>query len=273
MHRFYLVDDKIMPVERVPVDPGDRGLLYGFSLFETMLLREGRVVMLHRHLERLRRSARELGIQAVESEQLAHGCLESVRRAGVKVGVLRLTMTAGPGEGGPGTTLFTLREGVPYRPEQYAEGFSLLVLEQRRSEKSILVRHKTANCLENLLGRQEAIEQGYDEGLLLNSKGCVAEGTVSNVFLLEGDELLTPPVDAGLLPGIVRQLVLERAPGLGFRCREEHINVKDLYGADECFLTNSLMGIMPVTSLNGTPVGSGKPGRVTISLMAVYPPV
>ena len=122
------------------------------------------------------------------------------------------------------------------------------------------------------MGRREAQNQGYDEGLFLNSRGHVAEGAVSNIFMVRDDELITPPAASGLLPGIVRQLVLERAAGLGFRCREDNFTTRDLRGADECFLTNSLMGIMPVNSLDGVPVGSGKPEPATAALMPLYPP-
>lgn len=260
--------------EQLTLDPGDRGLLYGFSLFETMLVKKGRVVMLQRHLERLTGSAAVLDMTLTGvTDLLAARCNEAVERSSVVDGVLRLTVTAGPAEGGEGTVLLSIREGVPYLPDRYEKGFSLLTLGFPRHERSPLVRHKTTNYMENLLGRREALRLGYDEGLFLNTSGNVAEGTVSNIFVVREGELLTPPLEAGLLPGTVRRLVLERATGLGYRCRKTNITLDDLKGADECFLTNSLMGIMPATHLDGTVIGSGKPGPVTLDIIKVYPPV
>ena len=273
MPHFYLCNGEMKPVEQLSLHPRDQGLLYGFSLFETMLVKQGRVIMLQHHLQRLTGSAASMGITiGTDRDSLAANSIVAAQRSGVIDGVLRLTVTAGPADIGVGLILFSVQEGIPYPPERYDKGFSLLTLGFPRNEKSPLIRHKSANYLENLLGRREALRLGYDEGLFLNTMGNVAEGTVSNIFTLQKGELLTPPPGAGLLPGTVRQLVIELAPLMGYQCREEDLTVNDIKTADECFLTNSLMGIMPVTSLDGKDIGGGLPGRVTWELMKLYPP-
>ncbi|MFA7466798.1 MAG: aminotransferase class IV [Desulfotomaculaceae bacterium] len=273
MPHYYLCKGEIKPVEQLTLSPRDQGLLYGLSLFETMLVKQGRVIMLQQHLQRLTGSAASIGITiGADRDLLAANSIDAVERTGAADGVLRLTVTAGPADSGMGLILFSVQEGTPYLPGRYAKGFSLLTLCFPRNEKSPLIRHKTANYMENLLGRREALRLGYDEGLFLNSQGNVAEGTVSNIFAVQKGELFTPPPEAGLLPGTVRQLVIELAPLMGYQCREEDITTNDIKTADECFLTNSLMGIMPATSLDGKDIGSGLPGRVTLDLMKLYPP-
>lgn len=268
MQHYCLYDGEIKPAGQLTLHSRDRGLLYGFSLFETMLVQQGRIIMLRQHLRRLTHSTASLGVtMAADGDSLTAGCIAAVNRTGAADGVLRITVTAGPAEGEPGLTFFSIREGVPYPPDRYAKGFSLLTLGWPRNEKSPLVRHKTANYMENILGRREALRLGYDEGIFLNSLGNVAEGTVSNVFMVRQGELLTPPQEAGLLPGTVRQLILELAPAAGYRCREENFITGDILSADECFVTNSLMGVMPVTGLDGKKAGGGRPGRITMELM------
>lgn len=278
VYYFMLINGTLQRIERPVMDPEDRGLLYGFSLFETMLIRSGRVMLMQQHLARLIDSAGALEIPVGENPAgdrvagvLADSCAAVVRQCGVEDGVLRLTVTAGPARDGQGLVLLCLRAGLPYRAEDYAAGFTLLVLDYPRNERSTLVRHKTANYLENLLGRRRVLQRGYREGLFLNTRGNVAEGTVSNIFMVRRGELLTPPPEAGLLPGTVRQLVLEQAAGLGHPCREADFTLADLQEADECFLTNSLLGIMPVAALNDRPLGDGIPGPVTKKMMRLYP--
>lgn len=273
MFHYYLDNDIIYTAGRLPVNCEDRGLLYGFSLFETMLVHRGRLIMPRRHMERLYRSAGVLGINIPAGiEGMTGTCGEVVNKSGVKNGALRVTVTAGTEKGEQGMVLFTVRDGTAYNNEHYEKGFALRLLSFTRSECSPLVAHKTANYLENLLGRREALIKGYHEGLFLNSRGKVAEGTASNIFIVKGNEIITPPPEAGLLPGTVRRLVIEESGRLGYCCREDNFTVGDIEKAGECFLTNSLMGIMPVTSINGLPIGNGKPGPVTRDMMRVYPP-
>jgi branched-subunit amino acid aminotransferase/4-amino-4-deoxychorismate lyase len=271
LREFYLVNGKPASAVTAGVSIKDRGLLYGYSLFETMPVKNGKPVLLFHHLERMDRSASELGIRLPGGRAaLAALCCDAVGRSGVIEGVLRLTVTAGSGVKEDGCSVISVREAIPYRKDQYEKGVSLMTLHFPRNERSPLVKHKTANYLENLLGRLEARRRGYDEGVFLNTSGRVAEGTVSNIFMVRNGELLTPPVEAGLLPGIVRRLVIEGAATAGLVCKEVNFTRLELQRAEECFITNSLMGIMPVTRLDDLPVGNGKPGPVTLKIAGIY---
>jgi len=140
----------------------------------------------------------------------------------------------------------------------------------RRNETSPLSRVKSLNYLDNLLAREEARRQSADEALLLNSQGFVAEGSGSNVFLVMGDDLLTPSVQSGALPGITRQVVLELAAEVGLGAKEAEVEPEALFHATEAFLTSSLKEVMPLTRLDGRAIGSGQPGPVSVRLRRLY---
>lgn len=269
MGQFCMIDGRPAGDCQAVLPLWDMGLLYGFSLFETMLVQNGRPVLLESHLDRMISSARQLGMSLLSHDELAGMCHYALAKFGLDRGVLRLTATAGTAQQN-GHCIIMLREGIPYTEEQYEKGVALVTLDFPRHEKSPLVFHKTANYLENILGRRQAQRQGYDEGLFLNTRGQVTECTASNIFIVRGDKLLTPPVQSGLLPGTIRRLVLENAAAAGYTGLETALEPLDLRQTEECFVTNSLLGVMPVTSLDDVQIGNGKPGPVTVTIMAMY---
>jgi branched-subunit amino acid aminotransferase/4-amino-4-deoxychorismate lyase len=140
----------------------------------------------------------------------------------------------------------------------------------RRSSYSPLSRIKSLNYLDNILARLEAREHNAQEALLLNTMGWVAEGATSNIFIIKHKKLVTPPVDSGSLPGITRAAVLEIAGNVDLQTQEETFSPEELLRADESFLTNSLMEIMPLVMLNERKIGSGRPGLLTGALLQEY---
>jgi branched-subunit amino acid aminotransferase/4-amino-4-deoxychorismate lyase len=140
----------------------------------------------------------------------------------------------------------------------------------RRNEASPLSRVKSLNYLDNLLAREEARRKGADEAILLNTRGFVAEGSASNVFLVGGEGLSTPSIESGALPGITRATVIELAREAGITCAECHVEATTLASAAEAFLTNSILGVMPLTRLDGRPIGSGGPGPTTRAISRLY---
>lgn len=271
MSIYYVIDGKPAAEASLTIDAVDAGLLYGFSLFETILVKGGRSVFLQLHLQRMTGSAAELGLFIPEGiEGLVVMCEEAISKSGISEGVLRLAVTAGSSDDKPGRTILAIRAGVPYHAEQYEKGFFIMTAPYPRNEKSPLVRHKTANYLENLIARKKAGARGFDECLFLNTQGNAAECSAGNVFVVIENKLITPPVEAGLLPGIVRGLVIDKLAGPACRCIEADFNYADLLQAEECFITNSLMGIMPVVSIDRHRVGDGRTGKLTGTLMQKY---
>lgn len=279
------VNGKWLPAGSATVDAADRGLLYGYGLFETLRVRRGRPALVERHLDRLFRSAPVLGLDLPwDTEALAGLVADCAARNGVAEGGVRLTVTAGPGPafapggGAPGLVL-TARRGPLYPEDAYARGYRAAIATVRRNHRSPLAGVKSLNCLDNLLARREAAARGADEALLLNVDGELAEGAATNLFFVRRGRLCTPEVECGALPGVARGVVLERAsggaggsPGLpGVMAVEAgRYGPEALLEADEAFLTNALMGVMPLVAVDGRPVGDGRPGPTTSWLRIMF---
>jgi branched-subunit amino acid aminotransferase/4-amino-4-deoxychorismate lyase len=259
---------------RVPALGG--GVTYGYGLFETMRAYGGRVFRLDAHYARLLDGAPTLGLHVpFDADALRHAACALLERNGLEDASLRLTLegdvpAAGAVAAAPARWLVTAQAMTQYPEPLYERGASAVVSGVRRNETSPLSRLKTLNYLDNLLARREARRLGADEAILLNTRCVVAEGSASNVFIVRGGRLLTPPIDAGALPGITRTTVLGLAPSLGLEPREEAFDVQALRAAEEAFLTNSLMEVLPLVSIDGEPIASGRPGAVAKRLREMY---
>ena len=238
----------------IPLD--DRGLLLGDGLFETILWSEGQLEHLDAHAKRLARGCKALGLPPPDPDALETAALDAVDAAGLHAdrAAVRLTWTAGSGGRGldrpelPAPRLFASAAASP-APSTPAR---LATVAVRRNEGSPASRHKTLNYLDNVLARREARTSGADEALMFNNRGEVAGGAAANLFWFEGDTLLTPALECGVLDGVMRGLVIDRAARLGIAVHE--VTATDLEGATGVFLTNSLIGVRPVHSIDGAPV-------------------
>ena len=211
----------------------DDGFQFGLGVFETIAIEKGRPLFLDWHLERMRGSLGELGIRQTVTERQVTEYLTSHQadRAALKIMVSEKNI------------LFTMRPN-PYIPERAEKGFRLMYSSVYRNETSPLVRHKTMNYGDCIWERRRGALLNADEVIFLNSRGEICEGTVSNIFFVSGEKLITPPVSCGLLPGTARRFVME-----SFSVTEQVLRREDAAKMDECFVTNSLMGIMPVVGL------------------------
>jgi len=235
-------DGEIFEQATAPFDLTDRGLLLGDGVFDTALVLGGRIFRGAAHLERLLAAARELGIDT--DERAIRRVAEALCTSG-KDGVLRTTLTRGPGPRG-------LRPQSPQRPTIFASlapfapaGFfaplTLTVAAIRRNESSPTSRLKTLSYLDAVLAAGAAAAAGFDEALFLNCAGRVACAAAGNIFLVRGREIVTPPVADGVLPGIIRAFLLKECGG-----RERSLDVADLLAADAIVVTSSLKLIAPV---------------------------
>ena len=259
------LNGEFVPVSAAMVAADDAGLLRGEGLFETMRAAYGRVFRVELHEARLRRSAAALGIElprggldlaAVTSRLLAENHLREGR--------CRLTLTAG------GTCLAMAEPVEPYDAELYRLGAAVTLSESRVDEHSAVAGHKVTSYFGNIVELRRVRERGLVDALRFNVAGHLAEGCVSNVFLVIDGRLYTPGLSSGCLPGVTRQVVLELARLAGVEFEEREIGREELRGAEEVFLTNTLMGIMPVGRIDDTVVGQGEPGAVTGKLGDMY---
>lgn len=272
------LNGSLIPLSQARISPLDHGFLYGYGLFETMRAYGGAVFHLKQHLERLYDSAAVLKLgQLPPKEQMVFAIHDMLAANLLKDARIRLSVSAGEGEmtPDPGTCkspiiLMLARNYTPLSQQTYKKGYSAVLSSFRRDSQSLLSRLKTFNYIASILARGEARSREAEEAVMLNEKGLLTECSTSNLFLVKGSVLYTPPVESGLLPGITRQTILELAPHEGIDTRINELPLDSLINVDEAFITNSLMEIMPLTTFNNSPVGKGQPGPVTKRLIAAY---
>jgi branched-subunit amino acid aminotransferase/4-amino-4-deoxychorismate lyase len=237
----------------------DRGARDGEGLFETLRVYDGQPFRWERHLERLVVSAAELGFPVPPSPSTLLGALDQVLAAnGLRDAAARITVTRGIPSAARGrrTRAGAWVEAEPVEGRLWPgtrSGALRAVLSKRPFAPGPLGRHKTTSRLAYHLAREEARAARADEALLVSPGGLVLEGSVSNVFLVTGGRLRTPPLSLGILPGIVREMVLHASGRIGRAVEELPFSVEDLRRADEIFLTNSIQEIVPVGWLEGRP--------------------
>ncbi|MFO7898474.1 MAG: aminotransferase class IV [Planctomycetota bacterium] len=275
MNEVYL-NGEFVERDAATVSAFDRGVLYGDGLFETVRAYAGQPLDLDEHLARLAGSAAFLGIPFPGCEPVAAAVGDLIDRNGLGDAYVRVTLTRGehtgalaPDEPREPTLLVEARELHPYPAELYQRGADVIVSSLAHNSRSPLRAHKTTNYLPSILAKREAAERGALEAVLLDPAGHVCECATSNVFCVRGGALFTPPLDLNILPGITRRRVIELAGAAGTEVREERFTADALRSADEAFVTNSLMEVLPVRSVDGARV-SAAPGPVTRSLRAAY---
>jgi branched-chain amino acid aminotransferase len=276
MEQIVYLNGALVPRSQARISPFDLGFLYGYGLFETMRAYSGLIFRLGIHMERLRRSAALIGLP-LEALDLGKACYDTLKANNLADGRIRLTVSIGEGEATPNppkhprpTALVIAASYTPPSAKTYQKGYKAVVSLIHQNSQSPLSRLKTVNYLNQLLARREAKEKGADEAILLNESGLLCEGSTNNIFLVSKGNLTTPDEESGCLPGITRQVVIELAKELGLKVAEREVRLEELLNADEAFLTSSLIELMPLTEVNGKPIGESKRGKVTERLMSAY---
>jgi len=268
------LNGKIIPANEAKVSVLDQGLLFGWGVFETLKTYNGKLFLLEKHLQRLEKSAKFLDISnPLTHSELTRGIYQYINDADLQNEVIRITLTKR--EKGKENIFFTNRSFI-YTRDDYEKGFNAAVASMKRNPESFLYYHKTLNFLENMQNLQNAKKRGFQEALFLNISDHLCEGSISNLFFIKNNTIYTPSVDCGLLPGITRECIINtvvtpgRWPLDSFQVNEGKYTLNDLLTAEEAFLTNSIMGIMPLTVIENKPVAKGKVGKITKELMKIY---
>lgn len=266
------INGAIFDEDAARVSVFDRGFLYGDGVFEVMRTYHGVPFAEAAHMERLARSALQVLIaMPLNESELAAEVRAVMRAACNEESYIRVMVTRGrgpmmldPSVALSPTRVIIVAQLAPQPEGLYEDGVSVaLVRASRPTDDTRAAGAKASNYLANLLALHEARERGAYEALIVGCDGSVIEGASSNVFLVKDGLLLTPPVSAGLLPGITRATVLEAARALGIGAREATMRQEDLYGADEVFITSTLREVVPVVTVDWRKVGSGHPGPTT----------
>ena len=250
-------------VGTMPLDAHDRGFLLGDGVFETVAVINHKPLWLDEHVQRMAHAAAELGL-AFNAKATFAGLTEVLKKSEVQCEVLRITLSRGKaarGLAGDGTSpslLITLDE---FSAKNLFQPCRLKVSQVRRNAFAPSSRLKTLSYIDGIAAAREAAGEA-DDALMLNTSDHVASTTIANIFALQGDALITPSLDQGILPGIMRRILLDNARKLGLRPVERAVPLEDLVRADAVFLCNSLRFIRPVTALNGEPLGKGSLDRL-----------
>ncbi len=247
------------------ISPFDHGLTVGDGVFETLKIVRGTPFAMRRHLERLERSAAGLGLPAPDHDLVRAASAEVIAANGLDEGRLRITLTGGPGplgsnRGGDGVTLLVATSELA----PAAHGTDVVTVEWTRNERSALAGLKTTSYAENVVALARALEAGASEALFANTVGNLCEGTGSNIFVGIGGRLVTPPLSAGPLAGITRELVLEVTDAV-----EDDLTLDELRDADEAFLTSSTRDVQGIRAVDGVPLPHC-PGPLTEAAAAAF---
>ena len=257
----------------------DHGLLYGDGVFEGIRAYNGKIFRLRQHLERLYDSAKAIALDVPMSiEEMTHVTLEGLEKSGIANAYLRHIITRGVGDLGldprkckRATVILIVDTITMFPAERLARGLVVVTAGTPIAQReSLSPRVKSLNYLAHVMAKLEGINAGADEVLMLDAAGTVAEASGQNVFVVKHGVLRTPPVYAGILQGVTRDVVLELASTLGIPAREEQLNRYDVYTADEVFLTGTASEIVSVRSVDGRVIGESLPGPVTGRLQRAF---
>src|SRR5262245_4091185 len=275
---FASIDGVISSAAEARVSVLDNGFTFGDAVYETLRTYGGRPFEVGRHLRRLRASAGRIAVEIPVSDQELSDRLDAVlARAGNEESFIRWIVSRGVGDisyhfervKGP-TVAMVVKPYQPLPESAYEQGVPVSLVSVRRNHPDALdPAIKSCNLLNNVLATREAQAKGGIEALLLNQAGELAEGAGSNVFVVKQGVVLTPPLSAGILAGITRELLFELAPAEGVTIRGAVLHADELLDADEAFVTSTLKELAPIRTVDGRQLRSS-PGPITQRLLGAY---
>ncbi|MEM1353261.1 MAG: branched-chain-amino-acid transaminase [Planctomycetota bacterium] len=277
------LDGQLVPAAHANISVMDHGVLYGDGVFEGIRAYSDRILKLHSHLARFYESAKAIRLDLPYPEaELAAAIRQTLQANGRSDGYIRLCATRGVGSMGlnpflsPTPSVFIITCNLKMYPQElYDQGMKIITSSVIRNHPAALSpRIKSNNYLNNILAKIEAIDAGCLEAVMLNTQGNVAECTGDNLFIAKRGRLLTPPLHAGILEGITRNLVIDLAREEGFEVHETDLTKHDLYTAEEMLLTGTGAEVIAVTEIDGRKIGydenEGRPGPITNRLLKAF---
>lgn len=277
------VNGRVFAQEHAVISVFDHGFLYGEGIYETLRTYNGQPFLFDRHMRRLRNSASMLHLTVpLADEEIAdrfRTTMDAGRLGdGDREAYIRILITRGIGDLSydPAATpepsvVVIVKPQIDPPAEVYERGVTVaLVPVVRNHPGTVNPMIKSNNLLNSALAMQEALRRNAFEGLMRNYRGELAECTTANIFIVKNGAAITPPLDAGLLPGITREFLFEIGPAIGVPVREQPLRDPDLFDADEAFLTSTTREIVPIVTVDDRTIGSGRPGPTTRALLEAF---
>ena len=256
----------------------DHGFLYGDGVFEGIRSYNRLVFKLKEHIKRLYESAHTLMLEIpLSKEQMTKAIVSTLKANGLSDAYIRVVVSRGEGDLGldprkckKGANVIIITDKITLYPQElYKRGMAIITVPTVRNlPEALNPQLKSLNYLNNILAKIEASNSGFEEAIMLDSSGYVAECTGDNIFIYREGKLLTPW--QGRLRGITREAVLDLAHASNIKTKECAITRHEVYVAEECFLTGTAAEIIPVVKVDGRAIGDGRPGKVTLKLMNAF---
>jgi branched-chain amino acid aminotransferase len=273
------LNDGLVDESEAKVSVFDHGLLYGDGVFEGIRVYGGKVFELEAHIKRLYISAVAIRLSVgVSKEALSDNVRTTVAANNIKDGYVRLVVTRGVGTLGLNPLvckhpqIIIIASTIQlYPPELYKNGLKVISANTIRNHPlSLSPQIKSLNYLNNILAKLEALDRDMLEAIMYNHQGYVAEATGDNIFTVKDGKIYTPPISAGSLEGITRNVVMKLARESGYEVAEQTLTRYDLYAADEVFLTGTAAEVIGIAEIDGRKIGTGRPGAVTMVLLEKF---
>ncbi|RJP28146.1 MAG: branched-chain-amino-acid transaminase [Candidatus Omnitrophota bacterium] len=274
------INGKFYSRKEAKISVFDHGLLYGDGVFEGIRSYRRRVFKLKEHIDRLYESAHSIMLpMRMSRDELSRAVVATLKKNDLDNAYIRLIVTRGEGDLGldprkcyGNSTIIIIADKIALYPEKfYKQGLSIIsVPTVRNLPEALNPQIKSLNYLNNILAKIEAANSGYDEAIMLDSLGYVAECTGDNLFIVKKNELYTPPQCMGTLRGITRDAIIDIAKSARIPVHEHVITRHEVFISDECFLTGTAAEVIPVVKVDGRVIGSGAPGAVTLRLMKKF---
>lgn len=274
------INGELKDKEEAKISVFDHGLLYGDGVFEGIRVYDCLIFKLEEHINRLFESAQSIMLKIpMSKEEIQKNVIETLKANGLRDAYIRILVTRGEGdlgldprkcEGNEKIIIITHKISL-YPEEFYENGLEIVTVPTMRNlPEALNPQIKSLNYLNNILAKIEAINNGYEEAIMLDSLGYVAECTGDNIFTVKEGKIYTPPQCMGTLRGITRDTVLEIAEEKGISTNEHVITRHELYISDECFLTGTAAEIIPVVKIDGRKIGNGNPGSITKEMLEEF---
>jgi branched-chain amino acid aminotransferase len=274
------VNGRVTPECEAVISVFDHGFLYGEGIYETMRTYHGRPFLFDRHMRRLRRSARMIDLPLPFSDEELAAQIRTTQDAATLDGeaYIRVLVTRGVGEltydlkATPHPSIVIIvKPQIDPPAEAYDKGVRVVIVDiVRNHPATVNPMIKSNNLMNSALAMQQALRSNAFEGVMRNYKGELTECTTSNLFIVNNDVALTPPLEAGLLPGITREFLFDVGKDVGVEVAEQVLGDEDLFRADEAFLTSTTRELVPIVTVNDRMIGNGRPGPVTWKLLKAF---
>ena len=275
MPEIAYVNDKFLPLEQASISINDRGLMFADGIYEVIVTASGVPFLLESHLERLYASAKSIKLELPwHKKDLVEIIIQGIERAAFTESMIYLQITRGVAPRRHNydsqlqpSLIMTFRQRPEYEKKMKEQGIALLSVEEIRWQRCDI---KSIALLPNIMMKQKALDQGFDEALFVTPTGLVREAAAANFFIIKHKTLITPKADQHILNGITRKFIIAQARQKQLPVEERDLQLEEVLTADEAFISSSTINLLPVVRIDNRKIGNGCPGSATLAIAEYF---